>query len=607
MGDLTLPRFGDSPLLAIIRAEYLSWHHRKLATAVADEWPLPGDSKTIRSCHNEGLLPGLQGAHARFIFGQLQAQTIAIDPLLPHASGISDKDTTKEFVAAGMIDSKAEEISASLTGSMCEASSKCAEIRSSLERDALNAAASHLSAHGTVRVLWPPWRTRSAGNEQPQVLLVYQPDSTAIKRWLQAIRDDAPIPGGRDASKLYGELCIPLYAATKKPDVIARLTSAGICAGPFTAVLELNESHYCKLCALLQLTSARSELGSSEAGDSSDVSASLKPILTPSEELATQLFCVVARYETFSGNSGGIQGAVPHYVFDVLEESLGVSHECFASPLNCHFPSYCSAFPDTDATFGSKGSFFEFTPLSGSFQANPPFVNATMLATAKHVEALLVRAAAAGTALLFFLIVPAWTDAYFHQLLKGSAFTRAAQTAARKEHEYVDGLQHRVGRSTWGANVDSTWFVLATDAAVRKYDVGPATVEKLTAAFARTVDSDAPGRVFKHLLPPLRPSSGSTVVRASAGSASAPSSRGGYLSASAREPASPPFERGTARGGVSSESQSWPAAGPKPGFGSGAESASWRSGATNITASPSASTSAATATARSSDAAGSWR
>ena len=48
--------------------------------------------------------------------------------------------------------------------------------------------------------------------------------------------------------------------------------------------------------------------------------------------------------------------------------------ECFASPLNCYCPRFCSAFPDTDSVFGSVGSFFDFEFVEGSFEANPPFV-----------------------------------------------------------------------------------------------------------------------------------------------------------------------------------------------------------------------------------------
>lgn len=66
-----------------------------------------------------------------------------------------------------------------------------------------------------------------------------------------------------------------------------------------------------------------------------------------------------------------------------------VSCECFASPLNSHFTSYCSAFPDIDQYFGSLGSFFSFYPRQGSFQANPPFDPSVIHLMAVHIDRLL--------------------------------------------------------------------------------------------------------------------------------------------------------------------------------------------------------------------------
>jgi hypothetical protein len=56
----------------------------------------------------------------------------------------------------------------------------------------------------------------------------------------------------------------------------------------------------------------------------------------------------------------GFQAALNGATFRVLKEQFGVRHECFASPLNCNFEHYCSAFLDTDYLFGSCGSFFDF-------------------------------------------------------------------------------------------------------------------------------------------------------------------------------------------------------------------------------------------------------
>lgn len=614
---------GDSPLLALLRQEWLSWHHRRFALGVGAHWPLPGDSKTLRCCRTEGLLPGLQGAHSRFLFAQLQAQEAAaqeaaaaagggaapaapLDPLLPHLPDTPDKDTTKELTAAGMPPAAAEALSAMLARTMATAAASCARVRGELVRQAQAqaqgqhqqqqqqvptagaatapaggssgaassdgvaadgtfdwvAAASGgnagsallLPAHGTLHLLLPssqtpadapaaplpaasPYRSQQppagelSGQQQPppQVLLVYTPSPEAVERYLAPVRAAAPIPphpqqqpsaAAASGPLFYGPLTLPLYAGAGKPAVAARLAAAGVRVTPFTAALELNVSHYAKLCALLQLAAAADARRRKGAGAGGDDTASDEPPPTftlpstaapPPPALLQRLFCVLARYETFSGNAGGIQGAVPHYVFDALENHLGVAAECFASPLNAHFPAFCSAFPDTDAPFGSRGSFFAFRPLAGAFEANPPFVNATMLAMARHIIALLDAAAAAGSSLLFFVIVPSWTDAYFFALLRDSRHTRLTRSEGRKAHEYIDGLQHRAGRCTWGANVDSTWFVLATDAAVAERAIGPSTAVALAAAFARTVadGADPPGRVFRHHplpgLPPLPP------------------------------------------------------------------------------------------------------
>lgn len=51
----------------------------------------------------------------------------------------------------------------------------------------------------------------------------------------------------------------------------------------------------------------------------------------------------------------GLQGALPVPVFEALNKQFGVTFECFASPLNSYFKQFCSAFPDIDGFFGSRG------------------------------------------------------------------------------------------------------------------------------------------------------------------------------------------------------------------------------------------------------------
>ena len=47
---------------------------------------------------------------------------------------------------------------------------------------------------------------------------------------------------------------------------------------------------------------------------------------------------------------------LPGAAFDGLEAYLGPTVECFASPLNCRFERYYSAFPFLERPFGSLGS-----------------------------------------------------------------------------------------------------------------------------------------------------------------------------------------------------------------------------------------------------------
>lgn len=71
---------------------------------------------------------------------------------------------------------------------------------------------------------------------------------------------------------------------------------------------------------------------------------------------------MLKRYSTFLGNYTShqqenemTQAAIPATVFNCLNIHFGVTFECFASPLNCYFRQYCSAFGDTDSYFGSRG------------------------------------------------------------------------------------------------------------------------------------------------------------------------------------------------------------------------------------------------------------
>jgi len=188
-----------------------------------------------------------------------------------------------------------------------------------------------------------------------------------------------------------------------------------------------------------------------------------------------RLWTMLARYDTISG--AGYQAALPEESFSLLTRYWGVTHECYASPLNHCLESYGSAFIETDRFFGSKGSFLDQRPLEGGFEANPPFLEEVMAPMAMHVLALLERAQAAGTALCFAVVWPGWDDTPAYDLLMSSRFMRQLIVFAKGDHSYKEGLQHRVTTKRYRRS-EARSFVLfmQTDEAVKRW---PCTEEKL--------------------------------------------------------------------------------------------------------------------------------
>jgi phosphorylated CTD-interacting factor 1 len=279
-------------------------------------------------------------------------------------------------------------------------------------------------------------------------------------------------------------------------------------------VLKLNHEHWRKLCALWRLA----------RGDSAeDAAAPLPAGSADHAHLSADLFCLLSRYFSLQGH--GFQAACSEHVFRVLESALGVTHECFASPLNCFFPSFCSAFPDVDAPFGSLGSFWDLSvdpARGGSFQANPPFVAAVMLRMVDRIEALLAARAhaettQAGTAqagsaqaagaqavdaqvanrqaptppISFVVVVPCWLEDESFQRLCRSRFLQAKFVIPKADHGFCDGAQHQRRDRYRSSPYDTAVFVLQNARGAKQWPVhsGGAASEDETAALGERLRS----------------------------------------------------------------------------------------------------------------------
>uniref|UniRef100_A0A671V7W9 mRNA (2'-O-methyladenosine-N(6)-)-methyltransferase n=1 Tax=Sparus aurata TaxID=8175 RepID=A0A671V7W9_SPAAU len=206
------------------------------------------------------------------------------------------------------------------------------------------------------------------------------------------------------------------------------------------------------------------------------------------EKFLSRVWCLLKRYQVMFGsgaNEGtGLQGALPVTVFEALNRQFGVSFECFASPLNCYFKQFSSAFPDIDGFFGSRGPFLSFCPVSGSFEANPPFCEELMDAMVTHFEELLGQSS---EPLSFIVFVPEWRDPVTPALtrMEGSRFLRHQLSVPAYEHEYRSGSQHLCKRDEmyYRAVHGTAVLFLQNDAGFAKWAPTPERLAELTAAY----------------------------------------------------------------------------------------------------------------------------
>ena len=204
-------------------------------------------------------------------------------------------------------------------------------------------------------------------------------------------------------------------------------------------------------------------------------------------------FCVLARYGAARGThhkAGTMQAAAPGAVFAALRETFGVEAELCASPVNCHWRVFGSAFLDVDRHFGSIGDAFAFEPSSGSFQANPPFDASFIARLAERLDALLRKTAEKKHAepLSFCVILPHWPDQTCWKALTGSAYARKPILHLRKNrHAYVAGARGtRAARAT-PASAASDVVFLQNEAGARAWPVSAETLKAIERGFTEGV------------------------------------------------------------------------------------------------------------------------
>lgn len=206
------------------------------------------------------------------------------------------------------------------------------------------------------------------------------------------------------------------------------------------------------------------------------------------EKFLRDAFIMLCRYVGAQGGmhriAGGHHTALHGAVFDVLRDTLGVEVECFASPLNCRWPSFCSGHADADRPFGSLGSFFRFFPIEGAFECNPPFEESLMLRVAKHLTRLLDVSTKLERALTFVVVVPHWPKRPAWEALNAVPQRTRVEVIPLREHGYFEGAQHTKKAQYRRATCDTSIIFMQTPKATETNPVTRDDVDAIRRAFA---------------------------------------------------------------------------------------------------------------------------
>ncbi|KAG7362089.1 phosphorylated CTD interacting factor 1 WW domain containing protein [Nitzschia inconspicua] len=252
--------------------------------------------------------------------------------------------------------------------------------------------------------------------------------------------------------------------------------------------LKLHTNYFEKLQRLYDRTNVRNQHGRLSIDDES-------------LSFEDALFCLLCRYDMIQG--AGLQAGVPGSVMDALLKWFDCRMESFASPLNCRYDQFFSAFPDVDAPFGSQGSFFDWIErvMGGNgtnrgtddkdgvcLQVNPPFCAGLIAKLNDTISSALSSDTASDCQLpiMFVVFVPAWRDTKCYQLLLENQHLSRQMLLQQGQHWYAEGTRYRRKDSFRLASFDTSILFYQNDAAKVKWDLSTEVgLDELRNAFCR--------------------------------------------------------------------------------------------------------------------------
>lgn len=149
-------------------------------------------------------------------------------------------------------------------------------------------------------------------------------------------------------------------------------------------------------------------------------------------------------YYMLEGQS--FQWCIPPQSLQILEKTLAVNTELFASPSNALVPNYYSLFY-VDRYFGASGNFFNIDPTSilmGTYEVNPPFIEQLFIESSKIICNMLQISQQTNQDLLFIYIMPDWLDSGGYQYMVNSGYLIEEIVLKHNEHYYFHSMKNRL-------------------------------------------------------------------------------------------------------------------------------------------------------------------
>jgi hypothetical protein len=120
------------------------------------------------------------------------------------------------------------------------------------------------------------------------------------------------------------------------------------------------------------------------------------------------IWIILYRYQLLGSNNH--QLGVKSDIMSKMKKDFNLNYECFASAINCTFAHYCSIYHDVEKHFGSFGSFFNLTPIGGTFGLNPPYQKDIIEMALNKALEWLEDADENKKILTFIITIPIWDN-----------------------------------------------------------------------------------------------------------------------------------------------------------------------------------------------------